>query len=434
MRRTYRSLPKPLLFVILLGTTALTDVQAQDDANYDEAAVPAYTLPDPLTLEDGTPVESADVWRDQRRPELVRLFEEHVYGEVPGAPEGMRFEVTSEDPAALGGMATRREVTIHFTADAQADPTAPKLDLLLYIPNNTPRPVPAFLGLNFFGNHSIHPDSAIALPTSWVAEREGFGVEENRATEAGRGVRAGRWPVERILSRGYALATAYYGDLDPDYDDGFQNGVHPLFREMGVAEDEQSAVSAWAWGLSRALDYLETDPDVDVERVAVIGHSRLGKAALWAGAHDERFALVVSNDSGAGGAALARRRYGERVAHLNNRFPHWFADAYARYDEDESAMPIDQHELVALVAPRPVYVASAQEDRWADPQGEFLSAFHAGPVYRLLGTDGLAADSMPAPNRPVLDGTVGYHLRTGGHDLTTYDWDRYLDFADRHLR
>ena len=434
MRRTYRSLPKPLLVVVLLGVAALTDVRAQDDVNYDEAAVPAYTLPDPLVLEDGTPVESADVWRDKRRPELVRLFEEHVYGEVPGPPEGMRFEVTSEDTAALGGMATRREVTIHFTADAQADSTAPKLDLLLYIPNNTPRPVPAFLGLNFFGNHSIHPDSAIALPTSWSAEREGFGVENNRATEAGRGVRASRWPVERILSRGYALATAYYGDLDPDYDDGFQNGVHPLFREMGVAEDQQSAMSAWAWGLSRALDYLETDPDVDAKRVAVIGHSRLGKAALWAGAHDERFALVVSNDSGAGGAALARRRYGERVAHLNNRFPHWFADAYARYDEDESAMPIDQHQLVALVAPRPVYVASAQEDRWADPHGEFLSARHAGPVYRLLGADGLPADSMPAPNRPVLDGTVGYHLRTGGHDLTTYDWDRFMDFANRHLR
>ena len=422
--------------MLLLGTAAPTDVQAQDDVIYDEADVPAYTLPDPLMTEDGTPVESADVWRTQRRPELLRLFEEHIYGSAPEPPEAMRFEVTSEDPEALGGMATRRQVTIHFTTDA----AGPKLDVLLYVPNGATEPVPAFLALNFFGNHTIHPDSGIALPTSWSAERDGFGVEGNRATEAGRGVRADRWPVERILSRGYALATAYYGDLDPDYDDGFQNGVHPLFREMGVADSAQSAISAWAWGLSRALDYLETDPDVDAERVAVLGHSRLGKAALWAGAKDERFAVVISNDSGAGGAALARRRYGERVDHLNKRFPHWFADAYAQYDQNESAMPVDQHMLIALVAPRPVYVASAQEDQWADPRGEFLSAQGAVPVYRLLGVDGLldtgglSAETMPAVNQPAAGGTIGYHVRTGGHDLTTYDWDQYLAFADRHLR
>ena len=435
MRRTYRPFQKLLSLVALFAAVATTtDVRAQDDTNYDEADVPAYTLPDPLVMEDGTPVEGADVWQTRRRPELLRLFEEHVYGEVPEAPEGMRFEVTSVDTAALGGLATRRQVTIHFAADVRADSSGPKLDVLLYVPNNAPRPVPAFLGLNFYGNHSIHPDSAIALPTSWMREGAEYGVEDHRATEAGRGVRARRWPVERILARGYALATAYYGDLDPDYDDGFENGVHPLFREMGVADSLQSAISAWAWGLSRAMDYLETDPDVDADRVAVMGHSRLGKAALWAGAQDERFALVVSNNSGEGGAALARRRYGERVSHLNNRFPHWFADAYARYDENERAMPVDQHQLIALVAPRPVYVASAQEDRWADPRGEFLAAQGADPVYRLLGAEPLPADTMPAPNRPVLDGAIGYHVRTGGHDLTTYDWDQYLAFADRHLR
>ncbi|MGI9175504.1 MAG: acetylxylan esterase [Rhodothermales bacterium] len=429
MHPVLRSLPLILLLMSFLPPSA----HAQEDANYDEDQVPEYTLPDPLVLEDGTPVENADVWQNQRRPELVRLFEENVYGKAPEPPEGMRFEVTSEDTAALGGMATRRQVTIHFSDETDG----PKLDVLLYVPNRAPHPVPAFVGLNFGGNHTIHPDTGIALARPWSSEQEGDDAPSYQPTEADRGRGANRWPVERILARGYALATAYYGDLDPDYDDGFQNGVQPLFYEEGQTspkEDEWGSVAAWAWGLSRILDYLETDPDVDAERVAVIGHSRLGKAAVWAGARDERFALVVSNDSGAGGAALSRRQFGERVANLNDRFPHWFSDTFARYNDNEAELPVDQHELVALVAPRPVYIASAEGDQWADPRGEFLSGLHATPVYRLLGTDGLPADTMPEVNRPVLDGTIGYHIRTGGHDITTYDWDQYLNFADRHLR
>lgn len=419
--------------ILLMALLLSSEARAQENVNYEEAAVPAYTLPDPLVMEDGTPVESAEAWQTRRRPELLRLFEEHVYGSAPGPPQDMRFEVTSEETLALGGLAMRKEVTVYFAADT----AGPTLDLLLYLPKDAPHPVPAFLGLNFFGNHTIHPDTAISLPTSWVRKRNGYGVVDNRANEIGRGVRAKRWPVERILSRGYALVTAYYGDLDPDYDDGFQNGVHPLFYEEGQsapAPDEWGAIGVWAWGMSRALDYLETDPAIDAERVAVVGHSRLGKAALWAGARDERFALVVSNNSGAGGAALARRRYGERVVHLNTRFPHWFAGAYARYNENERALPVDQHALVALIAPRLAYIASAEEDRWADPRGEFLSALRASPVYALLGAEGLPADAMPAANRPLLSGAIGYHVRTGEHDLTTYDWDRFMDFADRHLR
>jgi hypothetical protein len=396
---------------------------------FDEARVPSFTLPDPLLRESGEAVRDPEGW-PQRRAEILELFHTHVYGRSPSAPGSLRPEVLESESGALGGRAVREQVRLRF-----GEHDTPQVDLLIYRPASSDGPVPAFLGLNFFGNHSIHADPDIILSDQWMPDDTDHCIEDHRATERSRGASASRWPVETIVERGYALAVAYCGDLDPDFDDGFQNGIHPLFYREGQSRpdpDQWGAIGAWAWGLCRILDFLEFHSAIDHRRVAVIGHSRLAKTALWAAAQDERFALAISNQSGCGGAALSRRRLGETVEAITTTFPHWFARNFERYANREDALPLDQHMLLALVAPRPLYVASAALDLWSDPRGEFLAAKAAEPVYRLLGVGGLDSHRMPEIDQPT-GNILAYHVRTGGHDVNRWDWLQFLAFADRHL-
>lgn len=422
-------------FGILLMTGSLAS--AQSDVNQDESKVPDYVLPDALLCANGVRVTTAEQWQNQRRPELFRSFQEEIYGIAPGRPAKITFETTTQVTNAFDGLATRKEVTVWLTGS----PDGPSLDLLIYTPNASRQAVPAFLGLNFNGNHAVTTERDVKLSTRWMRESKGGCITNNHAVEACRGSETSRWAIEQVLRRGYGLVTAYYGDLEADFSEGWKLGardsiraaLHPDGTNAVFRPNEWGAIGAWAWGLSRALDYLETDGAVDAHRVIVLGHSRLGKTALWAGASDPRFAAVISNNSGEGGAALMRRRFGERVYHLNKNFPHWFCGNFKKYSERESDLPVDAHELIALIAPRPVYVASATKDLWADPVGEFLAAKNAEPVYALFGKPGLGVDQQPAPEHPVGD-FIAYHLRTGAHDVTAYDWQQWLDFADRHFQ
>lgn len=421
-------LPACLLLLVFAMSSSLP--AQQEKVIYDEAEIPKFTLPDPLVAEDGTKIESAQQWNETQRPYLLGLFEREVYGKAPAAPEKIEYQVTESSDEALDGKARRRQVAIQLTDD----PDGPVLNVLMYLPK-TDKPVPTFMTLNFYGNASIHPDPAIHLPEGWLRNNKEYGVEDHKATEKLRGQSQGRWPVDLILENGYGLATAYYGDIDPDFDDGFQNGIHPYFYAEGQKKpkpEEWGSIAAWAWGLSRAMDYLEQSPEIASDQVIVMGHSRLGKTALWAGAVEPRFAAVISNNSGCGGAALSRRRFGESVKRINTSFPHWFNDNFTKYNHNEDACPVDQHELIALVAPRPCLVCSAVGDRWADPRGEYLSAKYASPVYELLGVEGLKAEEMPSVDEPALS-RLGYAIRPGKHDVMRIDWERYIEFADNHV-
>jgi hypothetical protein len=420
-----------LLAFLAMTLTAAAQTQDAIPINQDEAKVPPYTLPDPLKFADGRALSNATEW-PARRAELLNLFATEVYGKTPTASIPMVAKLVEHSVGALGGKATRLQLTLIFGTA----PNTVSADLLVYLPKlAADQPVPVVLGFNFEGNHAVQPDPAIRISPGWFRDEPKGSHPGNLASEKDRGSEASRWDIEQAIDRGYGVATMYYGDIDPDFDDGFHNGIHPLLDPAGTADpdrpkDSWGSIGAWAWGLSRCLDALETMPGVDAKKVAVLGHSRLGKAALWAAAQDQRFALVISNQSGCGGAALSKRDFGETVKRINTSFPHWFCDKFETYNGNEAALPVDQHELLALIAPRPLLVCSAAEDLWADPKGEYLSCVGADPVYRLLTGDGLNAKSMPAPNERVW-GRLMYHIRPGKHDVTPQDWTLYLDFADK---
>lgn len=420
----------PVLTACALFGVALHAAEAIP-INEVEEKVPPYTLPEVLKFANGEPVKTTEDW-SRRRKELLGLFEQHVYGKIPDGLPRPTATVISTDTSALGGKAIRKLVRVPLVEG----PQPVWLDLLVYLPKKR-GPRPAFLGLNFDGNHTVTSEWDVPLARGWVANRPRSGVTNNVARDESRGSDVAAWPIKQLVDRGYAFATAYYGDAEADFDGGWKTGLRGAVAADGAqhqfAPGEWGAISAWSWALSRALDYLQSDSAIDGQRVALIGHSRLGKTALWTGARDERFALVIANESGEGGAALARRFFGETVLRINTSFPHWFCGRFKDYNRAVDTLPVDQHELLALVAPRPLYVGSAEDDRWADPRGEFLGAWHAGPVYSLFGKKGLPSDTMPPVNTSIGD-TVGYHIRTGKHALTEQDWELYLKFADRYLR
>ena len=370
---------------------------------YREKDVPPYTVPDPLLAGDGSHVTTRAAWEAKRRPETLELFRKYVYGRSPQGAK-VRFEITAEDPHAMDGKATLRrvEITAEDGGKSFSFPAA------VLVPNGVKGRVPAFLLINNRAESSADPTRR---------EKNGF------------------WPAEEIISRGYAAAVFRTVDVDPDEkgDAARARGVRGVWPAGSgkPGEDAWATIGAWAWGASRVLDYLLTEPAVDGKRVAVVGHSRGGKTSLWAGAQDPRFALVVANDSGCTGAALNRRIFGETVEAINRGFPYWFCENFKRFNNHEEELPVDQHQLLALIAPRPLYVASADADFWSDQRGEFLSLVHAAPVYALYGQPGFQADEMPPLDSPVIRGRVVYHIRRGIHNLTPYDWARYMDFADR---
>ncbi|MBL8754909.1 MAG: acetylxylan esterase [Planctomycetes bacterium] len=407
----------PLAF--LLGATSLC--AQTHTTNVDERKVPAYTLP-------ALAVGEAKDWPRQRAA-LLAQFAHHVHGRTPATPGKIRVRVDGERDDCLGGLAHR--TLLHI--DLPELPGWHGMDVLLYVPQQAKAPVPCFFGLNFAGNQSVTDESDVPSTVAWL--EDGPNVLAHHALPTSAGADASSWPLRTVVAHGFAIATVHYGDLEPDHKDGWRDGVRGAFAAKDATTHEGDAawgaVGAWAFGLSRLVDHLVTDPRLDPARLAVVGHSRLGKAALWAGVQDERIALVIANESGEGGAALMRRDFGETIGDLVHNFPHWFCPRFAEYANAPERCPVDAHQLLALCAPRLLYVASARDDWWCDPRGEFLAAQHASAAWEPFGKRGLPAGDWPA-NHVRIGNEVGYHVRPGEHGLTPADWRHFLDFAELH--
>lgn len=370
------------------------------------ASAADIVLPDPLVALDGSRVRDAADWQKRRRGELLEIFRREVYGRAPvDRPADLLFAIAERKSGVMDGAADLKRVRIAWKGPHGSG----GMDLTLFVPAKRKAPAPCMLLICNRGTSNIDPT---------------------------RSRTSGFWPAEELVARGYAAAAFHIADIDPDKDDGFKNGVHRVFDEPADPRpaDAWGTIAAWAWGASRAVDYLASDTDIDARRIAVVGQSRGGKAALWCGAQDERVALTVSNCSGSTGAAAGRGKGGQAIVGITKEFPHWFDVNYRAWADREWHMPFDQHEVVALCAPRLVYVASATKDSGSDPRAEFRSCVQASPVWGLWKLPGVGATTIPAPDSPLQEGSIGYHLRSGEHDLTPYDWQRFMDFADRHLK
>ncbi len=370
--------------------------------NYDETKVGAYTLPEVLKAGNGKVINNTAAWERERKPELIQLFAHNVYGQMPADFDSIQFTTDKEDAQAMDGKAHLKQVTITVSRKGKQA----HIHLVLFVPNNRPKPAPAFLLIN---------------------------NREDSTMDATRKIKSEFWPAEMVIDSGYAIAAFQVDDAAPDDKDRYQNGVLQLYPEQLEADNGMKAIGAWAWAARRVMDYFEQDNDIDAKKVALVGHSRGGKTALWAGANDERFAIVIANNSGNSGAALSRRNFGESVKVINEGFPYWFNNNYKKYNDNEAALPIDQHQLLALIAPRPLYITSASEDLWADPKGMYLSLKQAQQVYDLYGKKTALPAEPPAINTPVISSILGYHMREGEHDLVKYDWNNFIQFANYHF-
>jgi hypothetical protein len=394
--------------------------------NYDEDKVGTYTLPDPLVTTKGERVRDAATWTRVRRPEILRMFESIQFGKAPGKPDKVIVDRFDTGTVALRGKAIRRQTTLYFTDDRNG----PKAELLSYVPADAKGPVPLLLQISFSPNSNVVADSGIKPGEMWSRDK--------KRVPAPRGGAFGRVDPLPFLANGIGFATLYYGDIEPDFIGGVPLGIRGRYLEPGQtapAPDEWGAIAAWAWGLRRVMDHLETEKAIDAKRVALLGASRLGKTVLWTGATDPRFAVIIASVSGESGAALSRRNYGETVRHMTDstRYEYQFAKTYQSYGNRVNELPMDGHMLVSLIAPRPLLLQTGSTDYWSDPKGEYLSAVAASPVWKLFGKDGLATDHYPAPGEPVLS-TLGYSMHAGPHGILPYDWPVYLEFLKKYLK